>query len=77
MPSDAPTAPAWPPDLLDLRGLAHALSTSAKQAQRLLAAGRIPPADVNLSTTRGPKGRRWRRDRVLAWLTAGRVEAMR
>jgi predicted DNA-binding transcriptional regulator AlpA len=70
MASDS--APAWPPDLLDLRGLCHALSLSPKAVQRLLAAGRLPAADLNLSLAVGLKGRRWRRGSILAWLDAGR-----
>ena len=59
---------AWAPDFLDLAGLAYFLSTSERQVQRLLAAGRLPAADINISGTGGPKGRRWRRDRLVAWL---------
>ena len=62
------TAPSWPPEFLDLRGVAYLLSTSTKQVQRLLSAGRLPAADVNLSGTGGIKGRRWRRDRIVASL---------
>ena len=67
------TAPSWPPDLLDLRGLAHALSISPKGVQRLLAAGRLPSADVNLSLSGGVKGRRWRRENVLRFIEGGQV----
>ena len=61
----------WPPDYLDITCLAHLLSTSKKQVQRMLASGRLPPSDVNISGTGGFKGRRWKRERVLAWLEAG------
>jgi len=63
---------AWAPDFLDLAGLAYFLSTSERQVQRLLAAGRLPAADINISGTGGPKGRRWRRDRLVAWLEGHR-----
>ena len=63
--------PAWLPDFLDLDGLAYTLSTSKKSVQRMLASGKLPPADVNVSGAGSAKGRRWRRERVLAWL-AGR-----
>ena len=66
--------PVWPPDLLDIAGVAHALSTSTKQVQRLLSAGLLPPADANVSVTGGVKGRRWRREKVVRFLEAGRVE---
>ena len=68
MPADRATPPTWPPDLLDLAGVAHCLSCSVKQAQRLLAAGKLPPADCNVSLLNSPKGRRWSRSRVLAHL---------
>ena len=66
------TAP-WPPEYLDKRGLAHLVSTSEKQVQRMLASGRLPAADLNISGTGGVKGRRWRRDRVISWLDSGRT----
>jgi hypothetical protein len=53
-----------------MAGLGHMLSVSQKQVQRLLSRGRLPEPDANLSGTDGPKGKRWRRDRVLAWLEA-------
>ncbi len=63
------TAPAWQPEFLDMAGLAHLLSTSTKQVQRLLASGRLPQADLNLSGTGDSfKGRRWKREKVLRWL---------
>ena len=65
---------AWPPDLVDMQGLAHALSTSPKQVQRLLSAGRLPQADVNVSLTGGVKGRRWDRQKVIRFIQAGQVE---
>lgn len=63
---------AWPPDYVDMRGLAYMLSTSTKQVQRMLSAGRLPAADVNLSAANSFKGRRWRRDRVIAFLEGRR-----
>ena len=66
------SSPAWVPDYLDMAGLAHLLSTSQKQVQRLLSAGRLPPPDLNISGTGGPKGKRWRRDRLVEWLDARR-----
>jgi len=59
---------AWPPMFLDLSGLAHELQTSPRQIRRLLSAGKLPAADTNL--TGSLKGRRWRRDRVLAHIEA-------
>ena len=67
-------AKRWPPDFLDLEGLAHTLCTSVRSVRRLLAAGRLPPADTNLSLTGGPKSRRWRRERLLAYLAGRRFE---
>ncbi len=65
---------SWQPSFLDMRGLAHLLSTSTKQIQRLLAAGRLPAADVNLSGTGNScKGRRWSREKILRWLEGERV----
>ena len=58
----------WPPDLLDAGGVCHALSISDRQFRRLLASGRLPQSDVQL--TSGPKGRRWSRDKLLRWLDA-------
>ena len=56
----------WPPAYLNIGALAHELQVSTRQARRLLSAGKLPAADVNL--TGGLKGRRWRRDRLLTWL---------
>jgi hypothetical protein len=67
-----PQASPWPPEYLDLGGMAFLLSSSTKQIRRLLAAGKLPAADINLSTTGSPKGRRWRRTLVLSWLAGGR-----
>ena len=58
--------PGWAPDYLDKAALAHLLQCSGRQVQRMLAAGKLPPADVNL--TGSIKGRRWRRDKLLGWL---------
>ena len=67
-PASGLRGPSWTPDLLDLEGMAHTLSVSKKQLQRLLAAGRLPAADCNLSGVGGVKGRRWRRDKLLRFL---------
>ncbi len=67
LPSKTPP-PAWSPDWLDLAGLAHLLCMSVRQARLLLSAGRLPPADVNVSITGGPKGRRWSRRHVNEFL---------
>lgn len=56
------------PVYLDMTGVARLLCTSPRQVQRLLAAGRLPAPDLNISGTGGPKGKRWRRDCLLAWL---------
>ena len=68
-------APGWPPDMVDLAGLAYMLSTSPKQVQRLLSAGRLPGPDANVSITGGIKGRRWLRDKVVGHICAGRQVA--
>jgi len=60
---------AWPPAYLALGDVAHELRTSTRQVRRLLSAGRLPAADLNVGN--GLKGRRWRRDALLNWL-AGR-----
>jgi predicted DNA-binding transcriptional regulator AlpA len=60
--------PTWAPEYLDMGGVAHLLSTSQKQVQRMLASGRLPKADLNISGVGGPRGRRWRRDVLLQWL---------
>jgi len=67
---EAPGSPtAILPALLTLAGVARFLSISRRQIHRLLAAGRLPPSDVNLGA--GPKGRRWSRERIEAWVRAG------
>lgn len=71
-PETQEALPAWAPEFLDMAGVAHLLSTSQKQVQRLLSAGRLPPPDLNISGTGGPKGKRWRRDRLMEWLDARR-----
>jgi len=62
-------AGGWPPAYLALDDVAHELRVSTRQARRLLSAGRLPSADLNVGS--GLKGRRWRRDSLLTWL-AGR-----
>jgi hypothetical protein len=71
-PKTQEASPAWAPEFLDMAGVAHLLSTSQKQVQRLLSAGRLPDPDLNISGTGGPKGKRWRRERLVAWLDARR-----
>lgn len=61
----APAAPA----LLTLSGVARLLAISRRQVYRLLTSGRLPSADVCLG--QGPRGRRWRRDLLKAWIRAG------
>lgn len=56
----------WPPDFVGMAGLCHLLQVSPRQARRLLSAGKIPPAHVNL--TDSLKGRRWDRKRVIKFL---------
>ena len=68
IPPVANRAKPWPPALLDMAALAHELQASERHVRRLLAGGRLPPADLNISGTGGLKGRRWRRHRLLAWL---------
>ena len=68
----ADTRPSWQPDLLSIQGLGHALSVSTRQVNRLLSAGKLPPASVNLSVSGSPKGRRWSRVVVLQFLESGR-----
>ena len=57
------------PMLLTLNGLADELAFGRRTVTRYLASGFIPPADVQVGP--GRKGRRWRRDRVEAWIEAG------
>ena len=66
---DAREAAAISPALLRLADVARFLGISRRQVHRLLAAGRLPPADVNLGF--GARGRRWNRERLLAWVAAG------
>ena len=56
------------PALLTLAEVARELRVSPRQVRRLLASGRMYPADVTLGSVRG---RRWRRDRLQAWVIAG------
>ena len=60
--------PTWVPEYLDMAGVAHLLSTSQKQVQRMIASSRLPPPDLNISGVGGPRGRRWHRETLLAWL---------
>lgn len=62
-------AVATPPALLALSDVAAVLRVSRRQIHRLVAAGRLPPADVNLGF--GARGRRWNREKLLAWVDAG------
>lgn len=66
--------PTWPPAYLDLRGVCHETQTSVRQVRRLLASGRLPAADVNVSATGSAKGRRWNRAALLAFIAGGRRE---
>jgi len=72
MPDHSPAPPPWvlygPPDYLDVAGLAYGLQTSPRTIRRMLSSGRLPPADLNVSATGGPKGRWWSREKLLAWL---------
>lgn len=54
--------------LLTLAEVAKHLRVSKRQVHRLLSSGRLPPADVSLG---GIRGRRWRSDRLQAWIEAG------
>jgi hypothetical protein len=69
-PDPANPGAAWAPDFLDFQALCHELQVSDRQARRLLSAGRVPPADVNLTDTL--KGRRWTRQKLVEWIAAGR-----
>lgn len=57
------------PLLLDFNGVCRALSIARRTGNRLLAAGRLPAADLNI--TGGSKGRRWRRDRIEKFVALG------
>ena len=57
------------PAVLTLAGVSQFLSISKRQVHRLLSAGRLPPADVNLGF--GTRGKRWSRERLAAWVAAG------
>ena len=54
--------------LLTMAEVASHLRVSRRQAHRLLSSGRLYPADVSLG---GLRGRRWRSDRLQAWIEAG------
>lgn len=57
-----------PPALLTLKDVAHELRVSLRTAWTLLSSGRLYPADVQLG---GRRGRRWTRQRFMAWLDTG------
>lgn len=57
------------PALLSFADVGRFLNVSRRQLHRLLAAGRLPPADANLGF--GARGRRWSRERLTAWVAAG------
>ena len=65
---------SWPPAALNSRAICFELRISDRQCRRLLASGRLPPADFNISPTGDKKGRRWWRDRLLARVAAGLLE---
>lgn len=65
-----PPSTAWPPEYLDIKGVAHLLCVSQKQVQRLISRERLPMADINVSGTGNQRGRRWRRESVIAHLQA-------
>jgi excisionase family DNA binding protein len=69
MTSETETRVGPVPALLTLMDVAAILRVSRRQVHRLLAAGRLPAADVNLGV--GARGRRWIRERLLAWVAAG------
>ena len=56
------------PVLLTVGDVAHVLRISTRQVYRLLSSGHLPPASVNLGLKK--RGRRWRRDELLAWVRA-------
>ena len=58
---------AQPALLLTVGDLAHELRASVRTVHRLLASGRLYASDVQLG---GKRGRRWRRDRLEAWIRA-------
>ena len=61
--------PAGEPLLLRAVDVARLLSISKRTLFAMLSAGRMPRPDVQL--TLGRRGRRWRRDRLLAWIASG------
>jgi len=69
MNTELENCPASGPALLTLCDVAVTLRISRRQVHRLLAAGRLPPADVNLGF--GARARRWNREKLLAWVAAG------
>lgn len=56
-------------DVLTFEEVAALLRLSRRQMHRLQSAGRLPRPDCTLGT--GPRGRRWLRSRILAWVAAG------
>jgi hypothetical protein len=61
-----------PTMLLDFAGICRELVISTRQGRRMLSAGRLPFADLTFG---GLRGRRWRRDRLIAWVRAGCPDA--
>lgn len=70
----ARTALLSPAALLTKHDIAHELRITYRQVDRLLSSGKLYPADANLG---GKRGRRWTRERFMAWTKAGcpRVES--
>ena len=56
---------------LDIGDVATMLGTSTRQVRRLLAAGRLPRATINVSSVGGAKGQRWRADVIRSHLESG------
>jgi len=54
--------------LMTFAEVCEALRIRPRTGFRLLSAGRLPTADVTFG---GERGRRWRRDRLTAWIGAG------
>lgn len=59
-------------DMIDTKAIAEILGVTRKHVtDRLTKEPTFPAPAINLS----PKTRRWNRDQVMAWLTAGRRSA--